>query len=80
MLYTDRNFSWRSCSLCGDDFPAERASLGYFTCLLCGESEAREERKSWTVIQEYGKGGYMYVPAESARTALKQTNQKQLRD
>ena len=76
MLYTDRNFSWRSCSLCGDDFPAERASLGYFTCLLCGESEAREERKSWTVIQEYGKGGYMFVTPDSAPRTLRETNQK----
>ena len=66
--------------MCGDDYPAERAALGYRYCLFCGEGLAREERKSWTVIQEYGKGGYMYVPAESARTALKQTNQKQLRD
>lgn len=80
MLCTDRDYSWRTCVCCGDDFPSERFNLGYRLCLPCGEAEAREERKSWTVIQEYGKGGYMYVPAESARTALKQTNQKQLRD
>ena len=72
--------AWRTCCMCGDDYPAERAALGYRYCLFCGEDLAREERKSWTVIQEYGKGGYMYVPAESARTALRQTNQKQLRD
>jgi hypothetical protein len=65
--------------MCGDDYSAERAALGYRYCLLCGEDLAREERKSWTVVQEYGKGGYMYVTAESAPTVLKQTNQKQLR-
>ena len=80
MLYTNRDYSWRTCSCCGDDFPAERAALGYFTCLACGEDAAREERKSWCVVQEYSKGGYMYVSAEAARTTLKQTNQKRLRD
>jgi hypothetical protein len=45
----------------------------------CGDDIAREERKSWTVVQEYGKGGYMFVTADSARVTLKQTNQKQLR-
>jgi len=72
--------AWRTCCMCGDDYPAERAQLGYFTCLACGDDLAREERKSWCVVQEYGKGGYMYVSAEAARTTLKQTNQKQLRD
>lgn len=74
------DLSWRMCCICGDDYPTERAQLGYRFCLLCGDDVARAERKSWTVVQEYGKGGYMYVPAQAARTTLKQTNQKQLRD
>ena len=74
------DFAWRTCCMCGDDYPVERFILGYRTCLPCGDYSAREERKSWCVVQEYGKGGYMYVSAEAARTTLKQTNQKQLRD
>ena len=70
---------WKECVDCGDDFPAERAALGYTCCLFCGEDRARAERMSWTVIQEYGKGGYMYVSSESAPLTLKQTNQKSLR-
>lgn len=72
-------FSWRTCCVCGDDYPSERAELGYKYCLLCGESIAREERKSWTVVQEYSKGGYMFVTASAAATTLKQTNPKQPR-
>lgn len=74
------DFDWRPCVSCGDDVHTERWNLGFHLCLPCGEAHAREERKSWCVVQEYGKGGYMYVPAEAARTTLKQTNQKHLRD
>ena len=73
------DFNWRTCCVCGDDYPAERAQLGYRYCLPCGDDIAREERKSWTVVQEYGKGGYMFVTDDSAPVTLKQTNQKQLR-
>lgn len=74
---TDLN--WRTCCVCGDDYPVERFNLGYKFCLLCGDDIAREERKSWCIVQEYGKGGYMFVTADSAPVTLKQTNQKQLR-
>jgi hypothetical protein len=67
------------CPQCGDDIDPRRALLGYRLCLWCGEEAARTERKSWTVIQEYGKGGYMFVTPTSAPTTLKQTNQKNLR-
>lgn len=56
-----------------------RALLGHLICKPCGEREAVSARRSWTVMQEYGKGGYMYVSAESAPTALKNTNQKETR-
>lgn len=72
---------WRECVGCGDDVPLARWELGdqYRCCLLCGEDAARAERRSWTVVQEYGKGGYMFVTAESAPVTLKQTNQKEIR-
>ena len=68
------------CVICSDEIdPPARASLGYRTCLWCGEDLAKAERKSWTVVQEYGKGGYMFVTAQAAPTTLKQTNQKAVR-
>jgi hypothetical protein len=47
--------------------------------MACGEKAARAERKGWTVVQEYQKGGYMFVTADSALNTLKQTNQKAVR-
>ena len=70
---------WRECRECGDDIHIERWNLGYRHCLMCGEGVARVERKSWTVVQEYGKGGYMFVTQSAARRTLTQTNQKNLR-
>lgn len=70
---------WRECRECGDDIHIERWNRGYKLCLFCGEEAARAERKSWTVVQEYGKGGYMFVTADSAKRTLTQTNQKNLR-
>lgn len=70
---------WSTCIDCGDDFPTERAALGYHTCLFCGEDRARTERQSWCVIQEYGKGNYQYVTPTTAFTTLRNTNQKQPR-
>jgi hypothetical protein len=70
---------WRECRECGDDIHIERWQRGYKLCLFCGEEAARVERKSWTVVQEYGKGGYMYVTQASAQRTLTQTNQKNLR-
>ena len=70
---------WKECSVCGDEFPAERWALGYRVCLFCGEEAARMERNSWTVVQEYGKGGYMFITPAAVSTTLKQTNQKNLR-
>lgn len=70
---------WKECTVCGDDVHIERWSRGYRMCLWCGEDAARAERKSWCIVQEYGKGGYQFVTAEAARTTLKQTNQKAIR-
>lgn len=70
---------WRECRECGDDIHIERWQRGYKLCLFCGEEAARVDRKSWTVVQEYGKGGYMYVTQAAAQRTLTQTNQKNLR-
>jgi hypothetical protein len=68
------------CVICSDEIdPPARAQLGYRTCLWCGEDMAKAERTSWCVVQEYQKGGYMFVTADAARTTLKQTNQKGVR-
>jgi hypothetical protein len=75
------NLDWKECPHCGDDVSSERWALGedYQLCKSCGEMQAQEARESWTVIQEYGKGGYMFVTAAAAARTLKETNQKQLR-
>lgn len=73
------DFSWRTCCVCGDEYPTERFNLGYRTCMPCGESSAREARKSWTVVQEYGKGPYQFIPQASVHQTLRETNQKQPR-
>ena len=72
---------WYECVRCGDDVHVTRWRLGerYHVCHTCGEKAAREERGGWTVVQEYQKGGYMFVTADAARTTLKQTNQKAVR-
>lgn len=51
------------CIKCGDDYPDERAELGYDLCLKCGEALARLQiiYKSRCVAQHYNKGGYMYL-------------------
>ena len=67
------------CISCGESINPKRAALGYKLCLPCGEKHARIERQSWCVVQEYGKGGYMFVTADAAPTTLKQTNQKVIR-
>jgi hypothetical protein len=68
-----------NCCWCGDDVAPPRWVLGYRTCLWCGEEQAKQDRASWCVVQEYGKGGYQFVTADAAPTTLKQTNQKAIR-
>lgn len=79
MLVNTNNLDWKECESCGDDVHVERWNLGYRVCKACGDMQAREERTSWCIIQEYGKGNYQFVSAESARTVLVNTNQKQPR-
>lgn len=78
---TQADADWKECPMCGDDVHIERWNLGgrYQCCKACGDNVAEAERKGWTIIQEYGKGGYMYVSPESAHNTLRNTNQKQTR-
>lgn len=67
------------CKVCGDEIePPARAQIKS-TCLFCGEDLARAERRSWCVIQEYGKGPYQFITQSAAPTTLRETNQKQIR-
>lgn len=68
------------CVECGDDIDERRAVLGYKVCLFCGEEMAVQARKSWCVVQEYGKGNYQFVTKASATRVLKESNQKRVRD
>lgn len=70
---------WKDCESCGDDVHIERWALGYRVCKGCGEAMAREERASWCVVMEYGKGHYSFVTADAARRTLLDTNQKNTR-
>ena len=70
---------WKECIHCGDDVHIERWTLGYRWCKFCGEDIARTERTSWCIVQEYGKGNYQFVTANSAPATLKDTNQKHTR-
>jgi hypothetical protein len=70
---------WKMCIDCGDDVPTERYQAFCIFCEQDRERSAGEVRTSWCVVQEYGKGNYQLVTPASARTTLKQTNQKELR-
>jgi hypothetical protein len=64
------------CVVCSDFFSTARRRAGYRLCLICGEEAARDERRSWTVVQEYGKGAYQFVTSSAAAQTLRETNQK----
>ena len=73
------DLDWKQCHVCGDDYPTERFNLGYTMCMPCGDSAAKDERRSWCVVQEYGKGPYQFITASAAPATLRNTNQKQPR-
>ena len=64
---------------CTNGVGRKRASYGHLVCKPCGEAQSLKTRSLWTIVQEYGKGGYHFVTATSAPTTLKQTNQKEMR-
>lgn len=57
----------------------KRAALGHLICKPCGEREAQEQRKLWTVMQSYGKGNYQFVTPTTAIQDLRNMNQKETR-
>lgn len=59
------------CWGCGEQMDSRRYSLGYRTCLPCGEIEAR--RVKHTIAIPYTKGAYQYI---SNAELMKQTNPK----
>ena len=70
---------WKACIDCGEDVSAQRHQAFCVLCERDRERNASAVRASWCVVQEYGKGNYQLVTQQSAMTALKQTNQKELR-
>lgn len=60
------------CVMCGEYLSAGRWQLGYKTCLLCGEEQARQERLGWC-IAPLNKSNYMLI---TNPTLLKQLNPK----
>ena len=67
------------CLRCGKAFSPKRHAIGKKTCLPCGDQVAVEERKSWCVVQKYGKGPYQFTTPCEASEVLKSTNQKEVR-
>ena len=57
----------------------KRAAFGHLICKPCGEEQAASVRKTWTVIQSYGKGNYQFITPTTAMNDLRNTNQKETR-
>ena len=51
------------CNVCYLKYPEKRKSLGYKTCITCGDKEAKEEsiRKSKCTAPLFNKGAYQYI-------------------
>jgi len=51
------------CVECDDEYSDRRKTLGYDTCLECGDAAATREIlfKASCTAPAYNKGGYMYV-------------------
>ena len=59
---------------CGEDVPAQRAQLGYRTCLVCGDRAARQVRHT---VAPMNKSNYMLFTDPEL---LKQLNPKRIGD
>jgi len=55
---------------CGNEIDSRRVALGYFTCLMCGEKEAKKRRFT---IAPINKSNYMMI---TDKELLKQLNPK----
>jgi len=74
--YDDDQHAPRRTCVCGDDIQHGRWSLGYRLCMNCGNQAAISARRSWCVVQSYGKGPYQFVTNDAAPMVLLDTNQK----
>ena len=52
-----------NCTECLSKFPDKRKTLGYTTCISCGDKKASEEikRKSKCTAPLFNKGAYQYI-------------------
>jgi len=72
-MNTDSQYLCTGCY--GGYVPLARWKLGYSTCLPCGDLQAKERSKKFTVLTPH-KQGAMYFTAEFAREAAKGINNK----
>jgi hypothetical protein len=81
-ILTTRQFVAKNgyCRICRvNGIGKKRAAFGHLICKPCGERKSQADRRSWCVVQPYGKGGYQFVTATSAFEVVRQTNQKHIR-
>ena len=51
------------CIECYSEYPERRKDIGYKTCIICGDKEAKKEsiRKSKCIAPLFNKGAYQYI-------------------
>jgi hypothetical protein len=70
--YGETHTSFAPCTVCGEDIdPPKRVLLGYKVCLDCGDSTAKTERSTWTIVPT-PKGHYTRITRKSDLLALNQ--------
>ena len=60
---------------CQEEIPPARYALGYRVCLACGDRQAKNDMKRWTVLTPHKQGAMFFTP-EFAREAAKGINNK----
>ena len=56
------------CIECHSEYPERRKDIGYKTCIICGDKEAKKEsiRKSKCIAPLFNKGAYQYIGSINA--------------
>lgn len=70
-----------TCQKCKEEYPDDRARLGFLTCSNCGDKEAltvQNDRKN-QILPSHHKGGYTYVSPERQRELLLTASSRQPR-
>ena len=64
------NMLTSKCNVCNATVPEGRLSLGYVTCLACGEAAANElaEIRKKQSAPAYNKGAYQYITINDTKT------------